>query len=189
MASTGVVSLYDKLVGWTIGIVPTLVKSNRALRTEIRDIVGSIADELERGIDLVILYLKGAKNITNKAEFRKYLVSGREKLFELHSEFKICRGLRELRDRFKQWFDPTKHAISWGNQKEVIGLIREMEVDERLIIDELGDFWPKLDKAIQGLNRSNDKWKLLRLIDEEIESLEVKKKKIKRTARQVIDLH
>ena len=40
MASTGVVSLYDKLVGWTIGIVPTLVKSNRALRTEIRMLLG-----------------------------------------------------------------------------------------------------------------------------------------------------
>ena len=182
----GVVELFSKLVAWTIGIIPTLVKVNRELRAEIRDVVGTIADELQRGLDLAILYLRGAKNIKDEAELRDYLNSAQQKLLDYHSEFKICRGLRDLRARFNELFDPTKHAIEWGNKGEVISLIYELEKDERLVMDELSGLWQNLNTA---LSQANGRESLHRAIDESIASLEVKKNKIRESARKVIDLH
>jgi RNA-directed DNA polymerase len=130
----GIMELFSAFVKWTIGIIPTLVGANRELRELIRDSVGQVADELSRGMELVALRLQGAKSITDERELAEYLRESREKLLDYHSEFKVCKALRDVNDRFKRAFDPLSASIGIGKVEEVEGLLYELEKDERMIL-------------------------------------------------------
>jgi hypothetical protein len=187
MSGRGAVELFSQFTSRLIDAAPKLARKNREIREEIRLVVEEIADELRRGLELIILRLEGAKNIAQPAELSAYLLESREKLFQLHSEFKICRGLRGLQDRFKRMFDSTRLGVEAGREGEIKALLGELELDERLIIDELEDFWPRLQKRAGTLKTSEDRARLLAFLDEEIEGLEDRKRRVKKLGRRVIE--
>ena len=183
----GILSTFKALAEWIL-VVPKLVKLNADQRQDIRDAVGGIADELTRGLDLVIQRVEGAKRIAlskekdAKKELVDYLDKNVGKLFEAFSEFKICRGLREKRDHFKQVFHPAKAAVRRENIDKVTHLLYELESDERMIIDEVG---PLLNALRASASKS--KKKFLIDADDVLKTLEGRKRRLKKIARSVHD--
>ena len=94
------VSNFKDLAG-LVKLIPALVKLNATGRQKIRDAVGTVADELIRGLMLVQSRIEGAKVLArstdkgSKAALQTYMAKTTGKLFDAFSEFKICRGLRE----------------------------------------------------------------------------------------------
>ncbi len=183
----GILDTFKALADWVL-LVPKLVKLNADQRQEVRDVVGGISDELTRGLDLVAQRIEGARRIAlskekgAKKELVIYLDENVGKLFEAFSEFKICRGLREKRDHFKQVFHPAKAAVRRENIDKVTQLLYELESDERMIIDEVGPL-------LNGLRTSASKSKKKFLIDsdEALKTLELRKRRLKKIARSVHD--
>jgi hypothetical protein len=141
-AAMGILALFQELTEWIL-MVPKLVKLNSKQRQEIRDVVGELADELDRGLQLVKFRVDGAIRIATSSssppgELDAYLAESEVKLSNSFSEFKICRGIREKRDHFAQLFHPAKASIRTENIGKVERLLGELERDERLIYDEVG---------------------------------------------------
>ena len=182
-----ILATFKTLVDWVL-VVPKLVKLNSDQRQGTRDAVGGIADELTRGLDLVIQRIEGAKRIASskekgaKKELVVYLNENKGKLSEAFSEFKICRGLREKLDHFKQVFHPAKATIRRKNIEKVTNLLSELESHERMIIDEVGPLLKKL-----GASASQSKKKFLIDADNAIKTLDRRKRRLKKIARSVHD--
>src|SRR5215831_1001982 len=119
----GGIAILKELVEWVL-IIPKLVKLNADQRQEIRDAVGGVADELIRGVDLVTQRIEGAKRIAQSKgrgkseELKNYLGESTSKSADSFSEFKICRGLREKRDHFKQILHPSRASVRTENMLE-----------------------------------------------------------------------
>ncbi len=137
MASTsGLLALFKEL----IDLLPVaLISKNSEVRTEVIDVVSDLADELTRGLELATIRLQGAKPLDSGRELVEYLRGSRQNLFSLHSEFNICKGLRNLRAKQKTLFDKPTYAVEFSNRIHIEHLLFEMEKDERLIYDELGN--------------------------------------------------
>lgn len=183
----GILDTFKTLGEWVL-LIPKMVKLNTDQRQEIRDAVGGIADELTRGLNLVTQRIEGARRIAlskekgAKEELVVYLDENIGKLFEAFSEFKICRGLREKRDHFKQVFHPAKAAVRRENIDQVTHLLYELESDERMIIDEVG---PLLNDLRKSANKSKKQF----LIDADaaLKTVERRKRRLKKIARSVHD--
>jgi hypothetical protein len=181
----GVIGTFKDLIDMVL-VVPKLTKLNATLRQDIRDAVGVVADELTRGLGLVESRLEGAKVLArssqrgSKAALRTYMAETQGKLFEAFSEFKICRGLRETRDRFTRPFDLARASVRVGNVRKIDQLLHELENDERLIIDEVGPFISELSTAAAGPSE-----KFIALADARIRMIKQRAARLKRLARQV----
>jgi hypothetical protein len=167
-------------------VVPKLVPLNAELRQGIRDAVGSVADELTRDLSFVEARLEVAKVLARSskasanAELQTYMAETRGKLFEVVSEFKICRGLRETRDRFTRPFDLAKASVRLENVHKIDGLLYELENDERLIIDEVGPILTELSAAASGPPAS-----FIALTDSKIGLIRQRVEKLRQLAREV----
>lgn len=180
----GIIELFEKFMAWTVGVVPKLIKANAVSRDEIIDVISDLAAELQDGLNLLAIYLKGAKYIDDLPSLETYIGGAQNALFKYHSEFKICRGLRKLKDRFKRAFDAVPASVSVGQKQEVEDLLNEMEIDERLIMDELRDLWPRLQKV----SSQDDAVTAIRtVIDRELDAIAKKQKMIGEIARKIID--
>lgn len=168
-------------------------KLNKEQREEIRNVVGELADELDRSIRLTQFYLEGIKNLKNKDEIIEYLRDGSNKLLHSYSEYKVCAGLYSLHDRFDQIFDSVKLSVSVGNIDKIHNLIDSLSNGERMIIDgqqtllnSLREFADELD-----LTSSDDEPDLRKeiIVNLNIEhaTLELHRNTIKTTMRQVFD--
>jgi len=183
----GILTTFKNLAEWIL-LIPKMVKLNADQRQETRDAVDGIADELTRGLNLVIQRIEGAKRIAlskergSKKELIDYLNHNEIKLFGAFSEFKICRGLREKRDHFKQLFHPAKATVRRENIQKVSDLLQDLESDERLIIDEVGPLLKDLQLAA-----SKSKAKFLDEAEKAIRKLDGRKGRLKRIARSIHD--
>ncbi|HET6764770.1 MAG TPA: hypothetical protein VFH27_13890, partial [Longimicrobiaceae bacterium] len=86
--------------------------TNAAARKEIRDVVGELADELDRALGMADSYLAGARYSRDDAELVQYLARARGALMDGFHEHHVCAGLYQLADRFGQVFDPTRFSVS-----------------------------------------------------------------------------
>ncbi len=179
-----VTDAFGKLVDFVLG----LPKINAQNRQQIRDAVGTVADELIRGLGLVQSRIEGAKVLARSSDpqaaemLQTYMAETVGKLFEAFSEFKICRGLRETRDRFVRPFDLAKASVRTENVGKIDSLLNQLEHDERLIIDEVGPLIEELKNAA-----SKSPQQFLSLADEKLEDIQKRQKKLKRLAREVTD--
>jgi len=179
----GIVQLFENFSKWALDAIPSLIKANATSRDEIIEVVSDLAAELQDGLNLASIYLRGARNIDNVGELGTYVAQAENALFKYHSEFKICKGLRKLRDRFNRIFDLLPHSITVGQRDEVNNLLREMELDERLIMDELRDLWPPLQQAATG----NDPVAAVRsTINQQLQAVTAKRDKIGKIANKII---
>lgn len=132
----------------------TIVKlgaaTNAACRQDIRDVVGQLADELDRALGLADAYLVGIRFSKDDAEMASYLQSVSSKLMNNFYENHVCAGLYSLADKFEQVFNPTRFSVSIGSKSEIKDLIQHLKDGERAVIDDLNEMVAQLqDYAMQ----------------------------------------
>ncbi len=169
-------------------------KLQREQRKEIQTVVGALADELTRSIDLLRIYLDGIRASDFRHRLVPYLRDSGSKLLTSFHEFEVCTGLYELKDRFKGLFDPVGAAVSMDNKSTIIRLIEDLARGERKILDDmdetfsvLRDFADRLDVARDEQEECVVKSDLLGEIRAMKVELGNKKENIKNTARAIID--
>lgn len=185
-ASKGIIGAFKDLVTF----IPKLVELNAKNRQKIRDAVGTVADELIRGLNLVQSRIEGARVLARSSEkgaraaLETYMAETTGKLFAAFSEFKICRGLRETRDEFVRPFAAAKASVRLNNVQKIDSLLYELEHDEKMIIDEVGPLLAQLARAAKGPTA-----KFLALADDQLQQIEKRKANLRRLAREIhIDL-
>ena len=82
--------LLDKIIDALSDLVVTLPTKNRKNRKEIREVVLSVQAEMERAIELAILYIDGTKRIVSDHELIDHLMGASNNLMSSYNEFKIC---------------------------------------------------------------------------------------------------
>lgn len=179
------VSNFKDLVG-LVKLIPALVKLNAEGRQKIRDAVGTVADELIRGLTLVQSRIEGAKVLArstdkgSKAALQTYMAETTGKLFDAFSEFKICRGLRETRDEFVRPFAAAKASVRIENVQKIDNLLYMLEHDEQMIINEVGPLLNELTHAATGARQA-----FLSLADAKLEQIDDRRAKLRKLARQI----
>lgn len=166
----------------------------REQRKEIKTVVGELADELQRSIDILTIYLDGIKSSDDKFRLGTYLRDGSNKVFTSFKEFQVCAGLYELKDRFKGVFDPVGASLGIGNKGTIVKLIYDLSSGERMIFDDLSEtfntlrqYADKLDNAKDESEEKNIKGDLLSEVRAMKIELKNSKDNIKTTARAIID--
>jgi hypothetical protein len=183
------VSLITVAFGKLVNLVLKMPDMNAQNRQQVRDAVGTVADELIRGLGLVRSRIEGAKVLARSSDrkaaamLQTYMAETEAKLFDAFSEFKICRGLRETRDRFVRPFDLAKASVRMQSRETIDSLLNELEQDERMIIDEVGPLLDELKKAA-GKKKPTQ---FLSLADAKIEDIQKREKRLRKLARDVID--
>jgi hypothetical protein len=166
-------------------LIPALVKLNAEGRQKIRDAVGTVADELIRGLGLVQSRIEGAKVIArstkkgSKEALQTYMAKTTAKLFDAFSEFKICKGLRETRDEFVRPFALAKASVRMKNVSKITQLLKRLEHDERMIIDEVG---PLLDELSRATKSKQD---FIAVADAKLQQIDDRRTKLRNLAREV----
>jgi hypothetical protein len=184
-SSSGIIAIFKQFTE----LLPTkLISKNTEMRKEVVDVVSELADELSRGLELAVIRLQGAKQLDSDKELIDYLSKSGDVLVGLHSEFKICRGLRNLRTKEKTIFDKPSYAVDISNRDRIKRLLYEMEKDERLIYDELGSMLQDGYGLAQRLKTKHvtipevQKW-----IVGQIASLRARQASLKNLAREFIE--
>ena len=169
-------------------------KINAEERRRIQEVVGELGDTLGDSLSLTIIYLSHARHARDH-EFADHLAHGRERLRQSFHEFKVCGGLYNLRDRFKQLFNPTKYAVDMSRMQEIDYLITDLAHGERTVIDFLGDLteWMSDEAdALKKLKPGTKEWDQRRktvvaALDGHIANLRDKQKALAREVRHILD--
>lgn len=183
----GILETFKELVKF-VAFIPNLVKINQEARQRIRDAVGTVADELIRGLSLVESRIAGGKVLARShenganASLQAYMAETNGKLYDAFAEFKICRGLREIRDDFARPFAVARAAVKIGNINKIDELLSLLEQDERLIGNEVG---PLIHNLTEAAARSNADF--LKTADEALLLIAKRRARLRRLARQVHD--
>jgi hypothetical protein len=166
----------------------------REQRQDIQTIVGELADELQRSIDLLNIYFDGIKGSGDNNKLAAYLREGSNKVFTSFQEFRVCAGLYELKDRFKGIFDPVGASVGMGNKGTIVRLIDDLAYGERMVFDDLSDIFDtlrqyagRLDSAQNETEENKIKDALLSEVQDFKNVLGKNKEDIKNTARAIID--
>jgi hypothetical protein len=173
-----------------IGVVKVGPKLDRAQRQEIRDVIGQLADELDRALTLTEAYLAGARNSRDAADMAAYFREAPNKLMQGFNEYKICGGLYALEDRFQRAFDPARLSVSAGNLQQFRRLISSLGYGERMIIDDLDDLMIRLRSLADDIDQApHDEYagvrdQVLAVLRLEEVKLRNKKKEIKSSTRE-----
>ena len=183
----GALETLKELVDWIL-LIPKLIELNAKQRKQIRDVTDDIGHELTRGLILVEQRIEGgtaiatSKEDERQQELQKYISDSQRSLFKSFSEFKVCRGLREKRDQFEQFFHPAKAAIKIENIGKVDLLLTELENDERMIFDEVGSIFKDLGQAA---DHSSERY--VKIAKKSLKQIDKRKTRIKKLTRQVHD--
>ena len=168
-------------------------KANAANRQEIRQVVGTLADELDRALLLADSYLAGGAFVRDKAELEDYLIQAYPKIMQDFSEHKVCSALYQLADEFRQVFNAKKLSVSVSSLGEVPALIDCLKDGERAVIDSLDSIMSELSRlAVEtGSSSSRQLPALRREVAAALASgraeIAALRKRIKSLRRQVTD--
>jgi hypothetical protein len=124
-------SIVDTFVNAATGLLTALPRHMKGERSEALEAVLELGSALQRSIDLAIIYLKGVEGIDDPAELDQYLSDGRHKLRHMSDEFKICRRLYALRDKFRHYFSGARFAVG----RDAQDLLDVLVHGERSVID------------------------------------------------------
>lgn len=83
-------NLFSEVGKLLVKVVPDLPKLNNQARDDFIDAISDLAAELQEGLTLVEIYLKGIQRLDDPAEIQKQLLGAQTNLLKYHSEFKIC---------------------------------------------------------------------------------------------------
>lgn len=167
--------------------------TNAAGRQEIRDVVGQLADELDRALVLSDSYLVGVRYSRDDQDLIQYLQTASSKLLTSYHEHHVCAGLYQLADKFRQVFDPIRFSVSISSHQEIPALIGQLKNGERAILDDLDEIVAQLQESAYQLSAaSSDQRDAVRLgimnsVLDHRHQLDRHRKKIRTLRRQVID--
>lgn len=169
-------------------IITLGASTNAEARQNIRDVVGSLADELNRALSLTDSYLVGAKFSLDDQELARYMADVDGKLMGSYREHHICAALYQLADKFNQLFDPTKWSVSLSSFSEIPRLVNELKNGERVVLDDLEDIAYKLrDLSSQLASGSMGRDEVLKAIESQREKIKSYQKAIKLKQRELLD--
>lgn len=166
------------------------VNLNKNERKHFREAVGGFADEIDRGLTMVVHRIRGGITIAKstkrgrKQDLIAYQQESAEKLLEHFREFRICDGLRAKRDHLKQLLHPAKFAIDVTKSGEVKNLLACLEHDEYVILDEVGDIIGDLHYQSSKTLKA-----YVQAAEAHITTIERRRKRIRDKARKVLALH
>lgn len=120
-------------------LVLVLFRLNADTRKELREVLVEFQSEMERVMTVAILHLDGIRRIKDKAELIAYLDGAESSLLHSCNQHKICAGLYELADRFKQVFDPVRGAVDLTRVASLADMIRTLAGGERSVLEGLRD--------------------------------------------------
>ncbi len=167
--------------------------ANASSREDIRNVIGQLADELDRALMLADSYLMGVQYSRDDQDLVQYLQSVNGKLMGSFQEHHVCAGLYQLADKFGQVFDPTRFSIAISKYSEIPALINHLKSGERAVLDELDDITQALQQLAMQLKQATpaniDAIKL-NISDTVLESrsaIENHRKQIKAMRRKIID--
>jgi hypothetical protein len=177
-------NLFSEFCKLLLKVIPNLPQLNSTARNEFIDTISDLATELQEGLSLVEIYLKGIRYLDDPEEIQMQLSKTQEKLLKYYSEFKICKGLRKLRDRFDRLFDALPMAIKIGSKEEIETLLYELSKDERMIIDEFSSLWNRVSYSPVNPHALPE---LHKILDEEIRHAKETRLKLSDRARELLD--
>lgn len=190
----GFMLLLDKIIDVLSDLVVILPKKNRENRKEIREVVLSVQTEMERAIELAILYIDGTKRIIPKQELIVHLQGASSNLMSSYNEFKICAGLYGLADRFDEVFSSIKSAINVGQIKAVEDLIRDLANGESLVINGLRVITEKMYTYGNDLSNLSDddfeskKLQVIQRLDLEVQSMRSQLNMFRKSVKEILKL-
>ncbi|SCK11330.1 hypothetical protein VAR608DRAFT_0568 [Variovorax sp. HW608] len=177
-----VTEIVPNLAKSLISLIPKLIAANATSRSELIEAVSDMTAEVQEGLGLVATYIRGASYLDTKEEIGKHFLEAEKALYRYHSEFKICRGVRQIRDRFKRMFDAMPKSVQLGEREQVESLLSELQLDESMILEEFGNFWPRIHAILQTQDIADAK----AAIRAELANIEVKKRLIGDTANEIL---
>lgn len=186
--------LLDKIIDALSDLVVTLPKKNRENRKEIREVVLSVQTEMERAIELAILYIDGTKRIIPEQELIGHLQGASSNLMSSYNEFKICAGLYGLADRFDEVFSSIKGAINVGQIKAVEDLIRDLANGESLVIDGLRGITEKMYtygndlNSLSGDDFDSKKSQIILRLDLEVQNMRSQLNVFRTSVKEILKL-
>lgn len=186
--------LLDKIVDTLSDLVVTLPKTNHENRKEIREVVLSVQTEMERAIELAILYIDGTRRISSEQELILHLQGASGSLMNSYNEFKICAGLYGLADRFDEVFSSIKGAINSGQLKTVETLIRDLANGERLVVDGLRGITEKMYNyggelsVLSGHDFEQKQDEVVQRLELEVQSMRAQVNVFRKSVRDILEL-
>ena len=177
-----VTEIIPNLAKSLVSVIPKLIAANAASRADLIKAVTDMTSEVQEGLGLVATYIRGARYLASKEEIGKHFFEAEKTLYRYHSEFKICQGVREISDRFKRMFDAMPRSVQLGERQEVESLLFELQLDESMILEEFGAFWPHVHSIVQTKGLADVK----EAIQSELAGIEEKKKLIGDAAKEVL---
>ncbi len=186
--------LLDKIINALSDLVVTLPKKNHQNGQEIRDVVLSVQTEMERAIELSILYIDGTKRIQPEQEFILHLQGASSSLINSYNEFKICAGLYALADRFNEVFSTIKGSIDLAQVSTVENLIRDLASGESLVVDGLRGITEKMYQygsalsVLSGDEFNNKRTEVIDRLDLEVQSMRAQLNVFRQSVRDILRL-
>lgn len=178
-----VTDLFVKLNNSLVSVIPKLIDANAASRNELVEVVSALAAEVQEGLGLVETYIRGALYLDTQQDLGRHFFEVEKSLYRYHSEFKICRGLRQIRDRFGRMFDAMPHSIALGERKQIELALSELQLEESMILEEFGNLWPRLHDVIQTRSVTDAK----EFIKSELAEVDERKRRIGELAKGILN--
>lgn len=170
---------------WLLGSITTLTKLNKTQREEIRNIVGSLQDELVKGLNLMKTRFQEAKLIDNLPGMKVFINQSDSFIFSQFEQHKICKNLVDLEDRLKALFDPMKGSIKVGHIKETTDLISTLHEHERVIFEmvrkQFEEITDTLNKPLQPEVRT-----IVKLLDLAITDCKQKQGEVRQIVGEIV---
>ncbi|RKF17974.1 hypothetical protein DBZ36_12055 [Alginatibacterium sediminis] len=129
--------LLDKIVSTFSDLIIALPAKDKANRTEIREVLLGVQTQMERSIELTIVYINASKQIPSSQQLSVHLKQAPSALIGSYNEHEVCTKLYGLADRFKSVFSSIKGSIAMGQINAVEKLICELASGESIVIEGL----------------------------------------------------
>lgn len=185
-------SAFEDIRRALLDLVTTLPSMNRESRKEIREVILELESELERSINLAVIYLEGTYRIKPEIELIDHLANAPSRLMDTFNQFKICAGIYGLSDKFNQIFDPTRLAVNAGKSQKIANLLQNLMSGERMIIDILRDTTEFLAdsandlRTLSGAEFNERRDQLQGRIELEVKELKSQIKLVRSTVKDVL---
>lgn len=186
--------LLNKIINELSDLIVLLPKKNCENRKEIREVVLSVQTEMERAIDLAVLYIDGTKRIIPDQELIYHLQDASTNLISSYNEFKIFSGIYGLADRFNEVFSSIKNAINVEQINAVEDLIRGLSNAEKLVIDGLKSITEKMHTYGNDINGLSDndfeqkKSEIIQRLDLEVNSMRSQLNVFRKSVKNILKL-
>ena len=186
--------LLDKIVDALSDLVVALPKKNHENRKDIREVVLSVQTEMERAIEVAILYIDGTKRTTSEQELILHLQGASGSLMNSYNEFKICAGLYGLADRFDEVFSTIKGSINLGQLQTVEKLIRDLANGESLVVDGLRGITEKMYNygselsVLSGDDFEQKRDEIIQRLELEVQSMRAQLNVFRKSVRDILEL-